>query len=48
MPDPTDLQLLCDEFLSAATAALDTIPGFAPELEGAPERTFTSAGAAGV
>ena len=29
---------------SAATAALDTIPGFAPGLEGAPARTFVSAG----
>lgn len=44
MPDPTDLQTLCDEVLEAATAALDTIPGFAPALEGAPERTFISAG----
>jgi hypothetical protein len=44
VPDPTDLQTLCDEFLAAATAALDTIPGFAPGLEGAPERTFTNAG----
>jgi hypothetical protein len=44
VPDVTDLQTLCDEFLSAATAALDTIPGFAPGLEGAPARTFTGAG----
>jgi hypothetical protein len=45
VPDsPTDLQDLCDAVLSAATAALDTIPGFAPGLEGAPERTFISDG----
>ncbi len=41
---PEDLQDLCVEFLAAATAALDTIPGFAPVLEGAPERTFINAG----
>ena len=44
MSDATDLQTLCDEVLAAATFALDSIPGFAPGLEGAPERTFVSAG----
>jgi hypothetical protein len=44
VPDVTDLQTLCDQVLAAAIDALDTIPGFAPGLEGAPERTFTSAG----
>ena len=44
MPDPTDLQSLCGAVLDAATAALDTIPGFAPELEGAPGRTYISDG----
>jgi len=42
--DPTDLQTLCVEVLAASEEALDTIPGFAPGLEGAPERTFVSAG----
>lgn len=44
MPDPTDLQSLCDAVLAASVAALDTIPTFAPELEGAPERTITTSG----
>ena len=44
MADATDLQSLCLVVLSAAETALDTIPGFAPALEGAPERTFISAG----
>ena len=44
MPDVTDLQTLCDAVLEAATAALDTIPGFAPGLEGAPARTLISPG----
>jgi hypothetical protein len=42
--DPTDLQTLCLDVLTAAEQALDTIPGFAPGLEGAPARTFVSAG----
>jgi hypothetical protein len=44
VPDALDLQTLCDAVLAAATAALDTIPGFDPALEGAPDRTFTGAG----
>ena len=44
MPDPTDLQTLCVAVLDASEAALDTIPGFAPGLEGAPERTFVTDG----
>ena len=44
MGDPTDLQTLCLDVLSAAEEALDTIPGFAPGLEGAPARTFINAG----
>lgn len=44
MADPTDLHTLCDAVLAAATAALDTIPGFAPGLEGAPARTFVTDG----
>jgi len=42
--DVTDLQTLCDAVLDASVLALDTIPGFAPELEGAPARTFITAG----
>jgi hypothetical protein len=41
---PTDLNTLLDAVLVAATAALDTIPGFAPGLEGAPARTFITDG----
>ncbi len=44
MGDPTDLQTLCDAVLDASSLALDTIPGFAPGLEGAPARTFVTAG----
>ena len=44
MPDATDLNTLCDAVLAAAIFALDTIPGFAPGLEGAPARTFISDG----
>ena len=44
MPDATDLQTLCDAVLDASVAALDTIPGFAPGLEGAPARAFVGAG----
>ena len=44
MPDATDLQTLCDAVLEASIAALDTIPGFAPGLEGAQARTFVGAG----
>ena len=41
---PTDLQTLAVELLDASIEALDTIPNFAPGLEGAPERTFISPG----
>lgn len=41
---PGDLQALALELLSACIDALDTIPTFAPGLEGAPERTFISPG----
>jgi hypothetical protein len=44
VPDPTDLQTLAEALLDAAIEALDTIPNFAPGLEGAPERTFISPG----
>ena len=44
MADATDLQTLMLAVLTAAEAALDEIPGFAPGLSGAPERTFVSAG----
>lgn len=44
MANPTDLHTLCVDVLAAAEAALNTIPGFAPGLEGAPARTFVSAG----
>lgn len=42
--DATDLQDVCLELLEAAEQALDTIPGSAPELAGAPERKFVAAG----
>jgi len=41
---PLDLDALCDAVLAAAIDALDSIPGFAPGLEGAPERTFVTDG----
>ena len=41
---PTDLQTLLDDVLAAAVFALDTIPGFAPGLEGSPGRTFITVG----
>lgn len=44
MADVTDLNTLLDHVLEAATAALDTIPGFAPGLEGAPARTYITDG----
>ena len=42
--DVTDLHDVCLAFLEAAEEALDTIPGSAPGLAGAPERKFVSAG----
>ena len=42
--DATDLQALCDELLAASIEALDTIPDFAAELGGAPQRSFVSPG----
>jgi hypothetical protein len=44
MADATDLNTLLQAVLTGAEAALDEIPGFAPGLSGAPERTFVSAG----
>jgi hypothetical protein len=44
VPDATDLQALLEAVLDASTFALDTIPGFAPGLEGAPARTFITDG----
>ena len=44
MADPVDLQDLLEAVLAASVAALDTIPGFAPGLEGAPARTFITDG----
>jgi hypothetical protein len=41
---PTDLQELAEEFLAACVEALDTIPDYAPALEGAPTRYFVSPG----
>jgi len=41
---PLDLDALADAVLAAAVDALDSIPGFAPGLEGAPERTFVTTG----
>jgi hypothetical protein len=40
----TDLHDLLDAVLSASAAALDTIPGFAPGLEGAPGRAYITDG----
>lgn len=44
MADATDLHTLMLAVLDASVAALDEIPGFAPGLSGAPERTFVSSG----
>jgi hypothetical protein len=41
---PLDLDALADAVLAAAVDALDTIPGFAPAFEGAPERTYVGVG----
>jgi hypothetical protein len=41
---PADLQAAAQELLDAAIDALDAIPDFEPELEGAPARTFISPG----
>jgi hypothetical protein len=42
--DPTDLMALAEELLAACEDALDTVPTFAPALEGAPVRSFVSPG----
>ncbi len=44
MPDATDLYGLAADLLAAAEEALDTLPLIAPAFEGAPERSFVSAG----
>ena len=45
MPNgPTDLQTLCEAVLDASVAALDTLPGFAGGLEGAPSRAYVTDG----
>lgn len=41
---PQDLHDLAMEYLDACVESLDTIPTFAPELGGAPERRFISPG----
>lgn len=41
---PTDLQDLCLDLLGAAVEALDTIPNYDAQLEGAPDRAFVSPG----
>jgi len=41
---PEDLQTLAQELLDACIDALDSIPLSAPDLGGAPERTFIAAG----
>lgn len=43
-PGPGDLFGLCQEFLEASIEALNTIPTYEPQLEGAPERAFVSPG----
>lgn len=42
--DATDLLGLAEELLEASAAALDTIPGFDADLDGAPERMYVSPG----
>lgn len=44
MPGPGDLQATAQELLDACIDALDSIPTFEPELEGAPARSFISPG----
>lgn len=44
MVGPGDLQDLCQELLEAAAEALDTIPTYEPQLEGAPDRQLISPG----
>lgn len=39
-----DLHALAQEFLTACELALDTVPTFAPELGGAPARSYVSPG----
>jgi hypothetical protein len=41
---PDDLYLIAQAYLDDCAEALDTIPDFIPELEGAPERQFLSPG----
>lgn len=41
---PEDLHVLAQGLLDASIEALNTIPTFAPELGGAPERSFVSPG----
>jgi hypothetical protein len=41
---PEDLHDLCEEFLAACVESLNTVPVFAPSLEGAPDRAFVCAG----
>ena len=41
MPDATDLEGLCEDFLDACSASLDTLT---PAYDGAPDRQFVSAG----
>ena len=41
---PTDLQDLAAELLTASVEALDTIPDYDPELEGAPNVQFVNSG----
>lgn len=40
----TDLHDLCEDFLLACAAALDTIPDADPSLDGAPDRQFVAPG----
>jgi hypothetical protein len=41
---PGDLLVAAEELLAAAVDSLDTIPGFDPSLDGAPERRFVAFG----
>lgn len=41
---PGDLFDLAEEFLAACEEALDTIPGYLPDLDGAPTRSFVAPG----
>jgi len=44
MPGPGDLQIACEELLTASAEALDTIPDYEPTLLGAPERQMIAFG----